>query len=210
MNKDAPVRIRYATPDDAAALLAIYGPYVMDTTITFECVIPSVQDYAKHISKLSAAYPFLAAECGGTLIGYAYASRYRERHAYTPSVLTSIYIAPDAQRKRLGKALYHCLLLLLKAQGYSVAFAAITIPNPPSAALHASMGFTPAGLFRKVGYKLGAWHDVMWMEKELAERIGPPKEPKAVCEIDPGFVESRFAEAEKRIRLSSISGDSHM
>ena len=208
MHEDSPIRIRFAAPDDAPYVLAVYAPYVTDTAITFECSVPSSQDYAVMIANLSGVYPFLLAECEGRVVGFAYASRYRPREAFAPCVSTSIYIVPGAQRRRLGRSLYYCLLRLLKAQGYGVAYAAITIPNPASAALHASLGFTPVGVFPKAGYKLGRWHDMMWLQKELVERSGPPAQPGPVHGLCPEFVKARFEEAEKRIRLSSESVDS--
>lgn len=182
------IRIRFATPGDAGDLLAIYAPYVTNTAITFEYDVPAPAEFAARIAGLAGTYPYLVAETGGTPVGYAYASRHMERAAYAHDVQTSIYVAPRGQSRGLGKALYRCLLRLLAAQGYCVAYAAVAIPNPQSEGLHAALGFTPIGVFRKTGYKLGAWHDVLWLEKAIADRSDSPPEIRKPGELDPRFV----------------------
>lgn len=114
------------------------------------------------------------AERDGECLGYAYGSSHRERAAYRWSVETSAYVAPRAHRQGVGKALYGRLLEALAGRGYCQAYAGITLPNEASMALHLSVGFTPVGVFQAVGRKLGAWHDVAWLQRRLRDQ--PPHE----------------------------------
>jgi phosphinothricin acetyltransferase len=118
------------------------------------------------------------AESGESVFGYAYGSAHRARAAYRWSVDTSVYVASAWQRQGVGRALYATLMERLAALGYVNAFAGITVPNPASVALHESVGFTPVGVFRSVGYKLGAWRDVGWWALQLTEPPPEPDEPR--------------------------------
>jgi phosphinothricin acetyltransferase len=174
MSGDAsvPLRIRSAAASDAPALLAIYAPYVEGTVVSFETVVPNVDEFAGRISKSTARWAWLVAERDGACLGYAYGSAHRERAAYRWSVETSAYVAASARRQGVGKALYLALFDALAARGYCNAYAGMTLPNDASAALHRSVGFEPIGVFRRVGFKFGAWHDVAWAQRRL--RDAPP------------------------------------
>jgi phosphinothricin acetyltransferase len=100
-------------------------------------------------------------------VGYAYASRHRERAAYQWSVDTTVYVRQGRQRRGVGRALYTALLGVLPLQGYVNAYAGVTLPNPASVGLHTAMGFQPVGTYRRVGWKLGRWHDVAWFQRPL-------------------------------------------
>ena len=128
-------------------------------------------------------HPWLVAEDGGDVIGYAYASPFRSRHAYQWSVETSVYIATDAQRRGAGRTLYTALFDILRAQGYRQALAGITLPNPASVGLHEAMGFSRVGVYRAVGWKLGMWHDVGWWQRDLAGGASPDGAPGAPCAL---------------------------
>ena len=175
------IRIREAHSDDAEQIAAIYAPYVRDTAISFEVEPPSPGEMGTRLKAVAATYPWLVSADGDALLGYAYASRHRERAAYQWSVDVSVYIRTDAHRRGLGRALYATLLPLVTAQGYCNAYGGITLPNASSVGLHESMGFTPIGVYRAVGYKLGAWHDVGWWELTLQARPNRPTQP---CAID--------------------------
>jgi L-amino acid N-acyltransferase YncA len=166
--------IRIATEADAPALLAIYRPYVENTAVSFETTVPSVEEFAGRIRKAVTAWVWLVAESEGECAGYAYGSSHRERTAYRWSVETSAYVREDYQRQGVGRALYVQLLEELKQRGFCNAYAGITLPNVASVALHRSAGFEPVGVFRAVGRKFGAWHDVAWFQLRL--RDGPPTE----------------------------------
>ncbi|MGE5616983.1 MAG: arsinothricin resistance N-acetyltransferase ArsN1 family B, partial [Bacillota bacterium] len=154
--------IRLATPDDAAAVAAIYAPNVTDAVISFEYVPPDVAEMRRRIEKVLAQFPWLVWEEGGIVGGYVYASAHRERAAYQWSTDVSAYVHPDFRRRGVAKALYRTLFEILRVQGYQNAYAGITLPNAPSVALHEAVGFTAVGVYRHVGFKKGRWHDVGW------------------------------------------------
>jgi phosphinothricin acetyltransferase len=133
----------------------------------------------ERITKTLAELPWLVSEdAQGKVSGYVYASKHRERPAYRWSVDVSAYVREDARGQGVGKRLYPALFAELAALGYVQAFAGIALPNQASLALHASVGFQPIGIYRKVGFKLGAWHDVGWWQKELRAPT-EPAEPTA-------------------------------
>lgn len=172
MSGAASLRIRAATEADASALLAIYAPYVEHSVVSFETKVPDVDEFAGRVRKFAAQWAWLVAERDGRMVGYAYGSPHRERAAYRWSAETSAYVDASAQRQGVGKALYLALFEVLAARGYCQAFAGMTLPNDASVALHRSVGFEPIGVFRAIGYKFGAWHDVAWAQRRL--RDGPP------------------------------------
>ncbi|MGE5233376.1 MAG: arsinothricin resistance N-acetyltransferase ArsN1 family B [Acidobacteriota bacterium] len=174
MPPEAPA-IRAAVEADAAALLAIYAPYVERTAISFETVVPSLDEYTARLRKYSTGWGWLVAEREGRCLGYAYGSPHRERAAYRWSAEVSAYVDPGARRQGIGKALYLALFDELRRRGYCSAFAGVTLPNDASVALHRSVGFEPVGVFHRVGRKFGQWHDVAWFECPLRDK--PPSEP---------------------------------
>ena len=161
------MRVRDATPDDAAAIRDIYAPYVTDTIVSFEETPPDADEIARRIAAIAPDYPYLVAEAEGQVIGYAYASQHRTRSAYRSSVDVTVYVAPDRQRGGIGQALFARLLPAAAAHGYHAAFAGIALPNAASVGLHEAMGFTPVGIYREVGRKFDAWHDVGWWQRRL-------------------------------------------
>jgi phosphinothricin acetyltransferase len=169
--------IRFAEPSDAAAIRAIYAPNVESTVISFEMVPPTVEEMAERIARISAQYPWLVCETDGRLAGYVYACPHRERAAYRWAVDVAVYVDESFQRRSVGRALYRSLLTLLRMQGYTQAFASITLPNPGSVGLHEAVGFAPVAVYRKVGHKLGAWRDVGWWQLELSSDDHAPTEP---------------------------------
>lgn len=155
------VTLRAAGAADGAAIAAIYNPYVLASTISFEeeAVEPAVM--AARIADVAAAgLPWLLAESGGVVVGYAYATRWRVRPAYRYAVETSVYLAPACHGQGIGRLLYERLLAQLRAGGFHLAIAGIALPNPASIALHERSGFQKAAHFREVGFKFGQWRDV--------------------------------------------------
>lgn len=169
--------VRPASPEDAGWIADIYAPIVRDTVISFEMEPPGAAEMRRRIRDTLEIYPWLAAERDGRPLGYAYASAHRTRAAYRWSCDVSVYVSPHAQRERVGTALYARLLEILTGQGFRNAFAGIALPNAASIALHERMGFAHLGTYRGVGYKLGAWHDVGWWQKQLSSTAGVPAEP---------------------------------
>ncbi|MGI9475278.1 MAG: arsinothricin resistance N-acetyltransferase ArsN1 family B [Hyphomicrobiaceae bacterium] len=160
--------IRPAVAADAAAIQAIYAPFVTDTVISFEEVPPTVDEMAARIANAQAGgYAFLAAAEGDAILGYAYAGAHRTRPAYRASVDVSAYVAPGAHRRGIGRRLYEHLLQDLTAKDFHAAFAGITQPNAASVGLHEALGFTHVGTYCEVGFKFGAWHDVGWWQRLL-------------------------------------------
>jgi L-amino acid N-acyltransferase YncA len=169
--------IRAATLDDAAAIAAIYAPYVRDTVISFETVPPDEAQMAERIQKILPGLPWLVHEAGGRVTGYAYAGPHRERAAYRWSVDAGIYLDGGAHRQGIGTALYATLLAALRLQGYHRVYGGITLPNAASVGLHEAQGFRPIGIYPEVGYKFGAWRDVGWWGLDLAPSSQEPGEP---------------------------------
>ena len=159
--------IRLATDGDAAAIAAIYRPIVESTAISFETEPPDAGAMRGRIAETVRAYPWLVCEIGDRLAGYAYASPHRARAAYRWSVDVSVYVEPAHRRNGVAGSLYTSLFAILTAQGFFNAFAGIALPNAASVALHEHLGFQPIGIYRRVGYKLGAWHDVGWWQLSL-------------------------------------------
>jgi phosphinothricin acetyltransferase len=163
---------------DAAACAEIYRPYVTDTVISLEERPPDAREFRDRISRTTAGYPWLIAELGGRPVGFAYASRHRERAAYRWATDTTVYLERGHRRRGIGRALYERLFTLLRDQGLHVACAGITLPNEASVGLHEALGFTPVGVYRRVGYKMGAWRDVGWWQLDLLPITdGPPPDP---------------------------------
>ena len=175
--------IRMATHLDSFSILEIYSPFIKDSTVTFECKLPTVAEFRKRIIEVTKKYPWLVCEVNGEIIGYAYASQYNKRQAYDWSVDYSIYIKPDFHRRGIANALYFGLTQLLKLQGYNNAYVGITLPNSKSKSFHEAFGFKNVGVYHNVGYKLNGWRDVLWMEYAIAKHSSQPLNPKMINEI---------------------------
>jgi phosphinothricin acetyltransferase len=169
--------IRLAAERDAEQVAAIYAPNVTDTVISFELEPPSVDEMRRRIEATLKCYPWLVCERQGRLLGYAYASAHSSRAAYQWSVDVSVYVHEEAHRTGVGRALYASLMGALELQGFYNAYAGATLPNPASVGLHEAVGFRLVGIYRGVGYKLGAWHDVGWWHLALRERRAEPDPP---------------------------------
>jgi L-amino acid N-acyltransferase YncA len=175
--------IRMACEGDGNALLGIYAPFCETTAVSFETAAPTQAEMARRIRETLIKFPWLVAERDGVVAGYAYASSHRQRAAYRWSVETTAYIGEGQRRNGIGRTLYQGLLTILRRQGFANALAGITLPNPASVGFHEALGFRPIGVYRKVGYKLGAWHDVGWWQLELQPYRLIPAEPKDLSEV---------------------------
>ena len=173
-----PVRVRLGDPSrDAAAVADIYRPSVEGGLASFEEAAPDAVEMAARMRSTLARTPWLVAEAEDRVTGFAYAGPHRERAGYRWSVNISVYVAPECHRRGVGRALYDALLDLLRRQRFVNVYAGVTLPNPASEALHAAIGMERVGVYRRVGYKLGAWHDVAWYSLRLSEPDGQPPEP---------------------------------
>jgi L-amino acid N-acyltransferase YncA len=169
--------IRLATESDASAVVEIYGPFCEHSPISFETSSPTVSEVERRIRTVSELCPWLVCEHQGKVLGYAYASRHRDRAAYRWSVDVAVYLSENHRGEGIGTALYTALFELLRIQGFFNAYAGITLPNPASVRLHERFGFQSVGTYRNVGYKAGAWHDVSWWALSLRQAVGTPEEP---------------------------------
>ncbi|HET7573983.1 MAG TPA: GNAT family N-acetyltransferase [Solirubrobacterales bacterium] len=171
--------VRSADPTrDAAACAAIYAPHVEASAVSFEESAPSAAQMTARIERVAATHAWLVAELSGRVVGYAYACPFQDRPAYRWSVGVSVYVDAAARGEGVGRALYSELLGRLRARGFRMACAGITLPNEASVRLHEGLGFQQAGVNREIGWKDGAWRDVGWWQLELAPAgEGAPAEP---------------------------------
>jgi phosphinothricin acetyltransferase len=177
---DGGFRVRVADPArDAERVGEIYRYYVDETDISFEEVAPSASEMRERMEAVLEWTPWLVAvgSEADRVIGYAYASRHRERAGYRWSVDISVYVDRRWHRRGIGRALYAELIPILRRQGFVNVYAGIAVPNPGSVGLHESLGMRQIGVYEKVGYKLGAWPNVAWLGMRLNEPIAKPAEP---------------------------------
>lgn len=176
--------IRPVEVGDATAIAAIYAPNVTHSVISFEVEPPDAAEMARRIAATTSTHPWLVCERAGEVVGYVYASSHLARAAYQWSVNVSVYIDARQHRCGLGRALYVSLFALLRLQGFYNAYGGITLPNAGSVGLHEALGFQPVGVYRRIGYKFGAWHDVGWWSLDLREKFSqepnPPLDPAAL------------------------------
>ncbi len=192
--------IRLASAADAPGILAIYAPYIENTSFTFETDVPSIDAFAERIENYLQNWPWLVFEVNGRIAGYAYASRYRERVAYQWSVECSVYVDDDYLRSGVARALYESLIEILKRQGFRNVYAVINLPNDRSVAFHEKCGFRYFATYEQVGYKLGKWKNVGWWRFILNEFGDEPAEPVPFAKLDKSFLPEIFSEKIKEVR----------
>jgi phosphinothricin acetyltransferase len=164
------MELRDASTDDAAQIVSIYNHYVLNTVISMEYETVTPADMAQRIRDVqSVGLPWLVLLDGERIVGYAYASRWRARFGYRYSVESSVYLAPEQQRRGLGGMLYRRLLERLREQGCHAVMGGIALPNPGSVALHEKLGFDQVAHFREVGRKFGRWVDVGYWQLTLGQ-----------------------------------------
>jgi L-amino acid N-acyltransferase YncA len=178
-----PVVIRFATVADAVDIATIYAPYVRETAISFETEPPTPAEMATRIVQTLETYPFVVSAGRDGVEGYAFAGPHRARPSYRFSVDVSVYVAPDHHGRGIGRALYGELLGVLRRQGFQAAFAGIALPNAASVGLHEAVGFGLVGIYRKVGFKFGVWHDVGWWQVNVGNHPVRPIEPRSLREL---------------------------
>lgn len=193
------MQIRPMRESDAPSMLAIYGPYVETSAITFEEQVPSPEEYAARVRKFVNGWSGFVAESAGKLLAFAYGSAHRPRAAYRWSVETTVYVEKGQHRNGVGRKLYEALLPSLAELGYCSAYAGITLPNRASIGLHQAIGFQPIGTFPRVGYKFGQWQDVMWMHLALRER---PAKGAGPVRRNPALEPTRSGQPGLRLRRS--------
>lgn len=178
------LKLRPATLEDAEGILSIYAPYVMNTAVSFEYEVPSIEAFRERMTGIMKDYPYIVAEDENGIAGYAYASLFHSRKAYRHSVETSIYVKSSERKKGIGKALYAELERILMKQNVFVLYACITCTDREddehltraSIDFHNHMGYKHVGIHELCGYKFDKWYSVCWMEKLIKERPLHPEE----------------------------------
>ena len=166
--------IRPVEAADFAAIARITNHYIATTAIHFAYESVTTEELRAHWAEDRARYPWRAAvDAGGALVGFAKAGTWRERDAYRWTAEVGLYVDPAHHRRGVGRALYADLIPALAAAGFHSLIAGVTLPNPPSLALHLAFGFAPVGTVRDAGYKFDAWHDVAFYQLVLQPTRAP-------------------------------------
>jgi phosphinothricin acetyltransferase len=184
--------IRVANKDDAAGILDIYAPFILNSGVTQETELPTVEDFQERIISNLAERPWLVCETNNEIAGYAYAGKHRDRKGYQWCIEPSVYISEKYFGLGVANALYAALFDILKLQGYVNAYAVITLPNERSVAFHKKFGFEWLTIYKKIGYKLGEWHDVGWMQYEISPHRKDPGNPVRFGDMDKSVIDSIF------------------
>jgi L-amino acid N-acyltransferase YncA len=175
--------IRLITESDASEVLKLYEPYVVNTIVSFEYEVPAIDEFVQRIKTNTIDYPWLVSLNNEIITGFAYASRHRYRTAYQWSAESTIYLSSGFQGKGIARVLYETLFSLLRLQGYFNVYAGVGLPNEKSVGFHKALGFEEIGIFKKIGYKLGNWHDTYWFQLQITEQVSNPPTPKKLNEI---------------------------
>lgn len=188
----ADICIRPASLEDAAAILAVYTPYVEQTAITFEWDPPSLVEFRGRMERILETHPFLAAEREGELLGYAYTGPFVGRSAYSWSAETTIYLRMDCRKLGVGGRLYRALEEVSRARGIRNLYACIGDPEEEdeyltrnSQRFHEHMGYGLVGRFDRCGYKFGRWYHMIWMEKLIGDHEDRPSPVIPFRELPP-------------------------
>ena len=168
--------IRLAKRSDVPGILEIYAPFILETSVTFEEIVPDEASFWERIQGIMTELPYLVCEIDGRIAGYAYASGYRSRASYRWSKEVSVYVHPDFRRRKVADALYTSLNHIVRYQGIADLLAIITMPNEPSVTFHEHFGYRKCGEFSNVGYKLNQWQNVGWFELFLQDENIAPKD----------------------------------
>jgi phosphinothricin acetyltransferase len=175
--------IRLIKESDSGDVLEIYKPYILDTVITFEYEVPSLEGFTRRIKAVTSEYPWLVLLLEDKIAGYAYASKHRDRTAYQWSVDSAVYLSPAVHGKGIARILYESLFSILQLQGYYNVYAGISLPNERSVGFHKAMGFEEIGIYKKTGYKHGNWHNTAWFQLHLTEHRDDPSIPGKISEL---------------------------
>ncbi|WP_167955192.1 GNAT family N-acetyltransferase [Anaerosporobacter faecicola] len=176
-------KIRFATVDDAAAILAVYAPYIRQTTITYEYEVPTVEEFRTRMQEILSFFPYLVYEEEGRIVGYAYASKHHERAAFMWGAEISIYVEGTHHGNGIAGLLYDQMMEYLYKQGIYKVYALIDSPNEKSEQFHKKRGFQEIGCLPKTAYKLGKWCDLKYYEKDLRSCKGKPQELRSIHEL---------------------------
>jgi len=194
------VEIRLATKNDAAEILEIYSPYILNTTISFETELPTVEQFQKRIEDCLQKYPWIVCVIEGRIAGYVYASKHREREAYQWTCECSVYIHDDFKGREMGKKLYELLFQILKLQQFRNVYAGITLPNDASIKLHEKCGFMKFAHYENIGFKFGNWHSVGWWKLQINEYDLPPPPPLKLSQLNSDLLSELFHQTAQKLK----------
>jgi phosphinothricin acetyltransferase len=186
-------QIRISQEKDIAVMLHIYDYYVKNSLITFDHETPDEESFRKKIQAILLSYPVLVYEINHEVVGYAYASLFREKKAYQWTVESTIYLLPKEKSKGIGSVLYSKLFSILKLQKIRSVIAVITIPNEESIRFHQKHGFTSCGMIEDIGYKFEQWRSIEMMRLILPQTASILKEPILLKDLSPEIVSSSLA-----------------
>ena len=192
--------LRIASVNDAHSVLDIYGPYIQNTSFTFETEVPPIEAFKERIRYYLQNWPWLVCEVGGIIAGYAYGTKHRERTAYQWCVESSVYVHDDFHRAGVATALYSALIEILKLQGFRNLYAVINLPNERSVLFHERIGFEYFATYKNVGYKLGKWKNVGWWQLQLNDYIDEPSAPIKFSEVDKRSIDNILQSANKFLK----------
>jgi phosphinothricin acetyltransferase len=166
------LRLRRGAVEDLAALTELYNHYIAHTPISFDLEPFTIAQRQPWFSAFGSTgrHQIFVAEAAGRLLGYACSHGFRPKAAYATSVETSVYCAPEAVGKGLGRRLYDTLFEALASEDVHRAYAGVTLPNPASVGLHETVGFRKLAVYTEVGRKFGRYWDVLWLEKRFEAR----------------------------------------
>lgn len=199
------VEVRWATRTDAADILEIYSPYILNTTISFETAIPPAEQFQKRIEDCLQKYPWIVCSVNGKIAGYVYASKHREREAYQWTCECSVYVHNDFKGKEIAKDLYQVLFEILKLQGFRNVYAGITLPNDASIKLHEKCGFVKFAHYENIGFKFGNWHSVGWWKLQINNYDLQPPPPLKLSELHPALLSELFIPTAQKIHVTLTS-----
>ena len=169
--------IRIAKESDIPAMLAIYAPYVENTTVSFEYEVPTREEFSRRFLSITRQFPWLVWEENGQVLGYCYACAPFTRAAYQWCAEPSIYLAPQAKGRGIAQKLYEALEVILEKQGYQVLYALVTQENLPSLGFHGKMGYEKRMILPNCGFKQGRWLGLCWLEKRRKAVESPSQPP---------------------------------
>lgn len=192
--------IRLAQKEDVQQMLNIYAPFILNSGITQETEIPSTEDFAGRISSTLAERPWLVCEINNEIAGYAYAGKHRERKGYQWCTESSVYVNPQFYRYGVANVLYTALFEILKLQGYVNVYAVITLPNERSVAFHENFGFRYLTTYKKIGFKLGQWHDIGWWELQVNPSMQNPADPVKFSMLDAKTLSQILLRASEKLK----------
>ena len=152
--------IREFHPKDTQQLLEIYNYYVLNSVVTFDDEVLSLEVFTEKVNRINSVYPFIVFEENNEILGYAYGSKFRPKPAYQNTTESTIYLKHTDQGKGIGTKLYSRLIALLREQEFHIVLGVLTLPNKASVKLHEKLGFKKVAHLEEVGLKFNKWHDV--------------------------------------------------